>query len=357
VTPELADQLARIADEVRPADLSARVRVASRRARRRRRAAVAATVVVAALAIASGLAGAGWPTPDDTPHVTVVDLAPASAAPSSAPSPTAAKADLFYLARFGPAVRVELLRGTDVSAVLDLSSPVCGLTVSPDHRLIAWTAADPAGTGVGPLMVAHPGADDARKVLDAVRCTGGDMPSWLPGSTRMLVSPAPAGGGRIVDVATGQTSDTHLASLGAYPSWSPNGRYIAFTENGEIVVVRAADGATVHRVAHQPASFSVQGVSDDGRRAVLGPRDTDPDATRSGDRIVDTVTGAEVRLPATIASPDAVRAEVHPAAGDRTLVRIVGDREVTLYLVDEAGKVLDRRAEPSILQSATLLFP
>ncbi|GIF22371.1 hypothetical protein BJ973_002693 [Actinoplanes tereljensis] len=69
--------------------------------------------------------------------------------------------------------------------------------------------------------------------------------------------------------------------------------------------------------------------------------------------MVDTETGREVPLPAEIAPAAKLDAEVHPVAGNRLLVRITGDRDDTIYLLDKTGKILDR--EPEALRDAVLL--
>ncbi|GIM94820.1 TolB family protein [Paractinoplanes toevensis] len=330
----LADYLTEIADEVRPADLGERVRAASRRVRRRRRTAVAVAVAVA---VVSGIAWAGRTARPDTP----ADLVPA-------PIPS-----LYYDA----GIQVRMFDGGTVRDLMPVPGPVCGLSVSPDHRLVAWTETDSMGTLA--LIVANPDGSGRRRVLNDVICAGGNSPAWLPDSRRMLVAqdvPAPR---RLLDVYSLAMTSTPVSGVVTYVAWSPNGEFVAYDDDGEIVVARAADGTVVHRVHHDDESgaggFSVQGVSDDGRRAVIGLPGGPSDRITSGFRVVDTGTGADVPLPAGIAPADRLNAEVHPAAGDRMLVRVTGDTGVTLYLLDAYGRILDRRAEPAALREATLL--
>ncbi|MEU4242762.1 hypothetical protein [Actinoplanes sp. NPDC026619] len=343
----LVQYLTEMAEEVHPVDLGERVRAGSRRVRRRRRVALVATVA-AAVALASGVGWAGRPSPNG------LSDRPAAPAPATIP------AGLYYLDTTVDSARVLLLDGAgQAREVKKVIAPECGVTLSPDRRQVAWVEVDVRIGTSGPLMVAHAGQKDARKVLDDVRCTGGDNPVWLPDSARLLIARSSAAQRRLVEASSGAVSDTPFAAVRDYVCWSPNGQYVAYRENSQVVVARAGDGTVVHRIVFGDESVSVRGVSDDGGRAVTsaGPSVIRYGAPQLdyGSHQVDTVTGEDVPLPAEIAPAEEADAQVQPAPGNHVLVRIPGSPAAALYLLDAAGRILDRRAEPETLKQAALI--
>jgi hypothetical protein len=258
---------------------------------------------------------------------------------------------LYYLAQDGGLLRAD---GTELFSP---SGPSCGLTVSPDRSSVAWTAVD-GGGAVGDLIVARLDGTHRKTVLSGVSCTGGNTPTWLPGSHHLLLTQGNAAKRIALDVSTGKTGNTPLANVTGYVAWSPNGKYVAYAKSGKIVVARS-DNAVVHSVAHGSESptggFSVQGVSDDGSRVVVGVLNSDPDQIRTGLQLVDTTTGKNVNLPGDVAPADRFRAAIQPAPGNAMVVRIEGTATHTLFLIGSDHTIHDTRTEPEALRTATLL--
>jgi hypothetical protein len=146
----------------------------------------------------------------------------------------------------------------------------------------------------------------------------------------------------------------------ADPVVSPGGEYAAWSENGTVMVSRS-DGTVVHRFAHgdetPTGGFTVQGVSDDGRRVVLGMRPSDPASVRTGFRVVDTTSGKNVDLPREVRVTDLTSTQVHPVPGNQLLVRVDEGKQNRIYLLRDDGSIRDTRVEPASLHDALLLVP
>jgi hypothetical protein len=337
---------------------------------------LASSAAVAAVAVASGVAWAGLPTPqgeDVAPAVTVSPAPSASSKPSpsvSAKPPTSSSTSavppastparlgvpqrLFYLSISGELQRMD---GTIGAPLFQPRPESCGLTISPDRTRIAYVTAD-GGGATGDLIVARPNGADKKTVLHKVACTGGNSPLWLPGSQQLLLRQANTGPRMVLDLRTGDLAATPLKNVTGYVVWSPAGTYMSYQDSGKIVVARP-DGTVVRRVAHADETptggFSVQGVSDDGRHVVVGMTNTDPDPIRTGFRLVDTQTGRNISLPASVAPKDPHQAAIYPTLSNHFLVRVPAANTHKLCVMSVDGKVLDTRTEPSDFRSATML--
>jgi hypothetical protein len=262
--------------------------------------------------------------------------------------------ELFYLSREGGLQR---LTGTTATPVFQPPGVSSGLTVSPGHDWIAYVTADGSGA-LGDLVVSVADGSNPRTVLHGVACTGGNGPVWLPDAQEMLVQRSDNAPREVVDVFTGGISSTSFRTVTGYLTWSPYGDYAAYADGGSIVVA-GADGTVVHRVRHggltSTGGFSVQGVSDDGRRVVLGTRDTDPGSIRTGFQVVDATTGQDVRVSAELKLPDPKQAAVYFSTAGGILVRVPSGNGHTLYMLTPAGSIMDSRTEPAVLGTATLI--
>jgi hypothetical protein len=231
---------------------------------------------------------------------------------------------------------------------------VCGLYLSPDGRRVAWVAVD-GGGATGDLIVAGSDGQGRRTLLTNVVCTAENVPVWMPDSIGLLIQQDYQAPRRLVDVDTGEVHASPLAATQGDIAWSPNGEFVAYQDNGRIVVARP-DGTIVHRVAHgdetPTGGFTVQGVADDGRRVVVGMRPSDPGQVRTGFRLVDVVTGKNLTVPHATAND----AAIYPGPGNTLLVRSGAKDGHHLYLIGADGAVLDQRAEPPSLGEATLLL-
>jgi hypothetical protein len=353
----LHDYMADLAEEVTLVDLRDRVRTSSRRATVRRRVLLTSSAAVAVVAIAAGVAWAGQPrqgghevnpATSESPVPSAAPSSPPSSASSTAPMPQR----LFYLSLTGKLLRKD---GGELFAPRTKS---CGLVLSPDRNRIAYVVAD-GGGATGDLIVARPDGTGKKTVLHDVTCTGGNSHGWLPGSRKILLRQGNTAKRVVVDVQTATISESPLATVNDYLAWSPNGDYVAYAENGEIVVARP-DGTVVHRVAHgeetPTGGFSVQGVTDDGQRVVVGMMNSDPGFVRAGFRVVDVVRGTNIAL-AVVPEESILGAAIHPLPGNNLLVRIEAGSGHKLYLVGADGQVLDSRTEPAGLRTATLIAP
>lgn len=374
----LDDLMADIAEEVQAVDLRDRVRRSSRRLTVRR-SALAGTAVFAAVIAVSGAVWAGLPRgeaqpgpPAGSPTVTApTEKAAPTATPSSnAPTGTAGPASFavdrplwtgipgtLYYVSFDGRSHLRALAGGTAREVLTPRGGGCALAVSPDGRRLLWGTSD--GAGPGDLIVASADGSGRRTLLRGISCQGGNGPFWLPDSRHLLVSRADAPERVLVDALTGAVAATPLAGTDGYVVWSPSGTAVAYQVQDTIVVARP-DGSVVRRVRHGDETpvggFSLQGISDDGRRAVVGFRNTDPSQVRSGFRLVDTVTGRNLPLPGGIRPSGDQKPAVYPLAGGQFLIRVPQGDTHRLYLVAADGAIRDRATEPPGLAGSALLL-
>jgi len=371
----LRDELAGLADEVRATDLRDRVRASSRRVTVRRRIVITSSALAAAVALVGGIAWsgvfalhpgyvepaapAGPATPRQGTAVRAYPSLPGAPPPGSAstpvpPSDLKVPNELFYLSREGGLQRLD---GTTATPTVQPSGVSCGLTVSPDHAWIAYVTANGSGA-LGDLVVSGADGADPRTVLHGVACTGGNSPVWHPDAQEMLVQRGNTAPREAVDVFNGAISATPFSAVTGYLTWSPYGNYAAYAD-GDLIVVARADGTVVHRVRHggltPTGGFSVQGVSDDGRKVVLGMRNTDPYPIRTGFQLVDATTGQDVLLPAELKLTDPKQAAVYFSTAGGILVRVPSGNGHTLHMLTPSGSITDSRTEPAALGTATLI--
>ncbi|MEV6929989.1 hypothetical protein AB0M46_36650 [Dactylosporangium sp. NPDC051485] len=338
--------LAEIADLATPVDLHGRVLRGSKRQSQRR--AVLVSFAAFAVLATSGAAFALAPHPSDsaTPGTTPTVSNTGTTRPEASPTPTGSTAPsgaagsgtpgasnvsakltlgpwttssgksslpgtLYYLtgATTGSTepIKINVLAdGTLRTATLQ--GPVgqhdCArqsIVFSPDGASVAWVEGDNQAINGGALVVASL-RDRGQKVVMSgpVRCDGGSGPKWMPDSRGLVVSVVRGNAVdvNIVNVSTGETTAAP-ATWGGYLAWSANGAYVAYGEQGEIVVATAA-GKVTKRVPYDinccTGGFSVQSVSNDGRYVGVSFRNSDPSTVRNATKIVDLTTGKEVDL-------------------------------------------------------------
>jgi hypothetical protein len=374
----LNDHLDELANEAQNVDLRDRVHAASHRVTlRRRRIVVASAAVVAVIAIASGVAVAGLPSARRD-HGTPVGVdptrptTPAPPAPSMTPpdqtrteAPVAwneLPATLYYQVTHptDDGLRYELRWWAGKENEVQFTPPglACGMFLSPDQSQVAWVAVSTDPGATGDLYVAGIDGNLQRRLLFDVTCTGLDVPVWLDSQT-LIVGQGDKGPHKLIDVQTGKAVDSPFPEGSPDLVSSPNAQYAAYSADGKIVVCRP-DGTVIRRTAHgaetPTGGFTVQGISDDGRRVVLGMMPSDPSHVRTGFRLVDTVTGDNLKLPKRVRVGNLTSAEIHPVPGNQLLVRVDEGTRHKIYLLGADGAILDTRTEPGTLHDALLLI-
>lgn len=369
MTNELHHYLAAMAEEVIPVDLRDRVLVSSRRATVRRRVIVASSAAVAVVAIASGVAWAGQPGPRNTDVVPAVSGSPTPAPTTPSASPPSTRTSPPAPPRSdppGPAVpdrliyldQKELQRlnadGT-TDPLFEARTDSCGLVVSPDRGHIAYVVSD-GGGATGDLIVGRGLTGESPKtILRNVSCMGGTSPVWAGRSGKLIVKQGNAGRRVTVDM-TGRIGPTPFTNVEGYLAFSLNGQHVAYRNQDGQIVVAGPDGALERSFDHKDESptggFSVQGVSDDGKRVVVGLRNTDPDIVRTGFQLVDAQTGRDIDLPAAVTGPDRKAADITFMSGSDLLLRANGKLH---RLTRDGADIIDTRTEPAGLSGAQLL--
>jgi TolB protein len=271
------------------------------------------------------------------------------------------------------------LRETDEGADrLVRVTPGGNRTVVSGDRAV-YARVSPDGTGLvwvtdGALTVADADGRNPRKLLDNVAAGYGFDPVWSGDSTTLLTGVVPPGADVTSDestlvavrVADGRVTPMPKALAGNLSyQWSGDGREVFFA-GGECTVGHAhADGTARRTVpvlgstdaAENPTvmrSCDVVGVNRDGSRIAVDLHvgdepDGDITASTTADAVIDTATGALVRLPvrgtvrAAVFGPDGTLLVRSEAAGARTLT-----------LIDAGGAVLATVAEPTALKDDDL---
>jgi hypothetical protein len=364
----LTNYLDELANDVQNVDLQDRVRAASRRTTVRRRIVVASAAAAAVIVVASGVALAGLPSAhrDRGTPAGVDSTGPTIAPTTKTGDPVAWNAippTLYYQVTHpsGDGFRYNLWWWAGNESKVQFTPPglACGMFLSPDQTQVAWVAVSDELGATGDLWVSSLDGNVQQRLLLDVTCTGLDVPRWLDSATLLVGQ----GGDRpheFIDVSTGKmvasefrTGVTDLVS-------SPNAQFTAYSADGKIVVCRP-DGTVIRRIAHgdetPTGGFTLQGVSDDGRRVVLGVNPSDPGHVRTGFRLVDTVTGKDVELPKGVKVSNPRSTEIHPVPGDQLLVRVDDGSHNKIYLLGADGTILDTRTEPAALHGALLLAP
>jgi hypothetical protein len=365
VNTSLQRQMEELADDVRVVDLRARVHAASHRVTVRRRIAVAAAAAAAVIAVVSGVVWAGSPSAQrDRGVPTGVDsVAPSTSTSTSAPPVAWATIPptLYYQVRTsgGDQQRYELWWSDGTASERQFTPPglACGMFQSPDQARVAWVAVGDNPGAAGDLWVASIDGNEMRRLLTDVTCNGLNVPRWIDADDLIATRDGVA---NVIEVETGKAADTSFGDEADDLVWSPDAQFGAYSASGEIVVCRP-DGTVVRRVGHgdetPSGGFSLQGVSDDGRRVVLGANPSDPSQVRSGFRVVDTVTGKNVDLPRSIKVANLMSTQINTVPGNQLLVRVDEGATNKIYLLGQDGMIKDTRTEPKSLHDALLMPP
>ena len=220
-----------------------------------------------------------------------------------------------YVVAGQPGVRIVQANGTGRIVVgRDVArDEVVFVRWSADSRKLAFRS---DATGQQGLYVVN---RDGSGLHAATRFTGAEyFPTWSPDSRRLAVMRSdPASGSALWVVFADGSGERRLTSGTAaeHPDWSPDGREIAFDDNGAVWVV-GADGQGLRRVTK--SCFSGPGCgaphqhprwSPDGRRLVV--QEYEPrnvlivHADGSGDAArAPAIVGWDVASPTPVWSPD-----------------------------------------------------
>ena len=395
-TPEhLRDALHDLADTVRPADLYAG---SVRRSRRlaRREAAIGSTAAVVVLAL---LAGGLWRAPSraerrEPPPMAVASQAAgvpgttASATPSPLPTtPEATRASpsvagttprrrhsprlpvvtppprsrtladlpghVFYQQR---SARPDVVRfsPSDGGTSTVLSAAPSAVGISPDGEWIAYEQG-------GALLLAGTGGGRAVRLTTGVSTTG-QAPTWSPDGTRLLIlASTPV----VLELDSGTLTPLPLGlGRGLHFKWSGDGSTLVYATPYCGLQVAGADDAAGIAVpmlgARQPAdnpdglaACRPTSVDATGGRVTVPLQTTGAtgdDGSTTADTVVDTATGAILRLPVA----GTVVGMVFDARGN-LLVRAVRSGATRLSLFAPDGTLLVQATEPAALKDLNLL--
>jgi len=257
------------------------------------------------------------------------------------------------------------VRLTPAGPVVVLPRHGLDANVSPDGRHIAYLAGSAADyhTGTDVIVVDADGRN-LRTVMHGATDQGYE-PTWSPNGTRLLVGrPSADGNGTpgVVDVATGRFTALAHNPAGIHYLWSADGRHLGYATGMCQVGLADPDGGNAHLV---PVLGSLDRkcnpdlrrgchtrsiAPDGGRMAILQHTGDKPDGdiarTLTANTVIDTRTGAVVRLPVT----GDVKTVLFQPDGSM-LVRTEGH----LTLVSAAGTVIASVTEPSTVDRLGLV--
>jgi TolB protein len=295
----------------------------------------------------------------------------ASASPSVAASPSPSlgsiaglPGSLYYWQSPDKLVR---LTGTGTVTVLDAGGR--SANVSPDGTSVAFLDGSGAN-GNATVYVADRDGGHRRAVLTGAVGDGYE-PAWAPDSKRLLAG-RPLSGGEggvqlgVVDVATGTFTPLAEHFDAIHPLWTADGKHLGYATGTCQLGIADADGGNAHVVpvfASNDLSLNPQlrrscdpySISPDGSLMAVHQRTGDePDGDIGRDlvanAVVDTRTGADVRLPVT----GTVNAVLFQPDGT-ILVRTTGGAGNLLTLLNPDRTVRARVDEPASVHDAALL--
>lgn len=388
MTPErLRFDLAELAEDVAPADLTARVRRTSRRLGIRR-AVASSAAALALFALATGGALALRPDKQSAPILpggTPTATAPVEQTTGPTPSPTVdpsntssePAAPVIGRVFYGPTSvpygggMTRLQSWTPGGAPkklmsLSIQSLEANAAVSPDGRRVAWVDNDWDGAGLGTLWVANvdgSGKRELRKNADG-NCWG---PTWAPNgksiTVSLVTSTNPYAEKRgVLDTETGKFTEVRKLQ-GCHPLWSADGKVLAFPDGSTgRVIMSDPSGAgqwSIPNLGGTNAAYSsldVASISPDGGKIALKRRSRDQesgDVARELDvnAILDTHTGKEIRLPLDGRS----LLQAYFQADGSLVARVRDGQRNTLVLIDADGKKISEVPEPASLKDQQIL--
>jgi TolB protein len=255
-----------------------------------------------------------------------------------------------------------LLRLTSSGLVQVLGAGGTNANVSPDGRRVA--SIDEAGD----VLVADSDGAHQRTVFRGSTPAGYE-PAWAPDSGRLLVVRALAGGMTVpgvVDVNTGGFTPLPHNPYGIHYLWSADGGHLGYATGICQLGVAGIDGDNARLVPvigdrnpsvnpDRKRSCDPFSLSPDGSRMAVdlhGGNTEDGDVGRnlSANAVIDTRTGASVRLPVT----GTVTAVLFQPDGGM-LVRTRSGATNLLTLISPTGTVTDHITEPTTTKDLDLI--
>lgn len=145
---------------------------------------------------------------------------------------------------------------------------------SPDSRHLAYSCALPGPHPKGAIFVIRADGSGRRRIQTGAG--GAGSPSWSPDGKRIAFSGSTAGSTNLYIVKLDGTGRRLIARDGDSPSWSPNGRTIAYRGAcGIKLVTPAGKDVTPRASASACGALSPRGYpawSPDGERIAIGTR-------------------------------------------------------------------------------------
>ena len=315
---------------------------------RRAAAAVAGTLIALFTAACTSHPAAAPADPGPPAAVT-----PASPAATGTP---AISGVLYYLAPDQPS---PLFGSTPTGLTRVLAAAGYEVNVSPDGQQVAFIGDD------NELQVTDRDGNHARTVMHGVANEGVE-PIWSPDGTRLLVARlipnGPGGTPGIVEVATGRFTPLPHDPGGIHYLWSADGRHLGYATGVCELGVSDPDGFNARPV---PVLGSTDPKVNPDLRRSCDPFSISPDGSRmavilhTGDMpdgdigrsfganaVIDTRTGASVRLPVT----GTVTAVLFQRDGSMLVRSSTG-----LVLLSADGTVLARATESAAAEKLLLL--
>lgn len=157
-----------------------------------------------------------------------------------------------------------------ITSVVDDGSRNFHARLSPDNRQIAF---DSDRDGVRGVYVADRNGDHVRRVSGEGFAA---IPSWSPDGRALAVVRAEPNQSQVwnlwrIDLSSGEAKRLTSYQFGQAwgGSWFPDGRRLAYSHEGRVVVLNLSNGSTRTYSPRRAAVVGVPAVSPDGRRALF----------------------------------------------------------------------------------------
>ncbi len=325
-----------------------------------RRAAVVGTILaaVSAVSLTAACTARGPAAPPGTSPATSPPSAAGAGQPAEAGHAAGLSGWLYYVDRSSD----RLLRLTSSGLVQVLGAGGRNANVSPDGRRVAYL--DEAAN----VLVADSNGAHQRTVLRG-SVPAGYEPAWAPDSNRLLVVRAAADGATapgVVEVNTGGFTPLRHTPNGIHYLWSADGGHLGYATGICQLGVAGIDGDNPRLVPvigdrnpsvnpDRKRSCDPFSLSPDGSRMAVdlhtgNTDDGDIGRNLSANAVIDTRTGATVRLPVN----GTITAVLFQPDGGM-LVRTRSATANLLTLISPTGTITTQTTEPATTKDLSLI--